>query len=474
MVVEMMEPAPSKPKEVVLALPPPRKGYSSLKMIYPPLSLLSIAGFLKREQPGTRIRILDGQVMDMESMMRRILASTPDVVGLSVSLLNYMNGLELAEAAKRRGALVVFGGHYATSIPERILNNRPFVDAVVSGDGERAFTDFVAEKPWGEIDNLVYRNRDEAVRNRRVNMELADLPLTDYSLIENVDAYVNTSLRFKKVFISYAQKGCLWRKRSGGCAFCARQDEGYRRKPPEMFWEEIRRITDAFSPDLIYEVSDSFATDREHLARLARTAPENPPPMRILSKTTDITEQTAPLLGRINVYEVFVGIESGDPGCLKRINKGTTPRSNLRAARILKENGIRFFPSIILGNPGETPETIKRTMEHLEALCEEGDVERVYGNIMLPYPGSELYERLMTVPGMKEKYAGMDVFDIKELQVDWADHFCSVTYDEMLRELNEADLANVFTTPNFDESDLLQALHRDGGARPCKGSPSAG
>ncbi|MCF8061126.1 MAG: B12-binding domain-containing radical SAM protein [Deltaproteobacteria bacterium] len=454
------KPGASGHREIVLALPPPREGYSSLKMIYPPLSLLSIASFLKREQPETHIRILDGQVMDMESMMRSIIASPPDVMGLSVSLLNYMNGLELAEAAKQRGACVVFGGHYATSIPERILNNRPFVDAVVSGDGERAFTDIAAEKPWRGIDNLTYRDRDDIVRNKRVNLDLAGLPLPDYALIEEMNAYINTSLKFKKVFISYAQKGCLWRERSGGCAFCARQDEGYRRKPPEIFWEEIRRIRDAYNPDLIYEVSDSFATDRMHLARIARGAPKDLPPMRILSKTTDITEQSALLLKRINVYEVFVGIESGDPGCLKRINKGTTPRSNLKAARILKENGIRFFPSIILGNPGETPETMEKTMQHLEALCKEGDVERVYGNIMLPYPGSELYERLMTVPGMEEKYAGTDIFDIKELQLDWAEHFCSVTYDQMLERLNEADLANVFTTPNFDKADLMQALHR--------------
>ena len=194
--------------------------------------------------------------------------------------------------------------------------------------------------------------------------------------------------------------------------------------------------------------------------------------MRILSKTTDITERTAQLLKQINVYEVFVGIESGDPGCLKRINKGTTPRSNLKAARLLKENGIRFFPSIILGNPGETSETIKRTMEHLEALSKEGNVDRIYGNIMLPYPGSELYERLMTVPGMKKKYAAADVLDIKALQFDWADHFCEVSYHEMLQVLNEADLANVFTTPNFDEADLLEAMQRGRATRPSKASSS--
>jgi len=463
-------------REVLLVLPPPQEGYSALKMIYPPLSLLSIGSYLKRALPGTNLRILDGQVMAMVDMEREIEKSSPDVVGVGVSLLNYGNALRIGEIAKGKGAKIVFGGHYATSIPERILRNRPFVDSVVSGDGEAAFTDIVQGKKNQVISNLTYRGGDGKIHsNKRVNLDLRFLPPPDYQLLDDLDAYVNTSLKFKRVFITYAQKGCLWRERSGGCLFCARQDAGYRRKSPEAFWEDIRIISKSGKPDLLYEVSDSFATDREHLSRIAEAQPSHEtPPMRILSKTTDITEQTALLLKKLRVYEVFVGIESGDPKILKRINKGTTLKSNRTAARILKNHGILFFPSIILGNPGETEESMRRTLDHVEELCRLGDVQRVYGNIMVPYPGSIIFDLFMSSPEIRKKYDGLDLFDLKEMQVDWVNRFCNVTYEDMLDQLKKADMAQVFTTPNFDRRDLERALKAAPAGTPEKAAGISG
>jgi radical SAM superfamily enzyme YgiQ (UPF0313 family) len=444
--------------QAFLVLPPIDENYSRLKTKYPPLGLLSIATYAKREAQGIAIRILDGQIMSQDEI-EHVLSSSPSaIVGISTSLLTYENSLRLARIAKEKGAKVYLGGHYATTIPDRILLNRDFIDGVVAGDGEQAFSKILLGNDQRDIENLVFRENGRIVSNERTNLDLNGIPLPDYGLIDDLDKYANSSVTFKKIFISYAQKGCLWREKTGGCLFCARQDSRYRRKSPETYWKEIVRLGKDYSADLIFEVADSFATDRDYIATIFEAKPmKETPPLRIFSRTTDITEETARMLKGINVFEVFVGIESGDSQCLKALNKGTSPGTNLRAARLLREYDIKFFPSVILGNPGETIQTVKTTITHLEELCRVGDVERVYGQFMIPYPGSRVFDMLMAVPELKEKYAKTDLFDLKDLQQEWADHFCHVTYEEMLENIEKANLAKVFSTPSLFKTDLARA-----------------
>lgn len=66
---------------------------------------------------------------------------------------------------------------------------------------------------------------------------------------------------------------------------------------------------------------------------------------------------------------VFLGIESGDPGVLRNMDKASTVDQYLRGVEALHENGILTFASFIAGFPGECDESIRNTIRFLETAA---------------------------------------------------------------------------------------------------------
>ena len=82
---------------------------------------------------------------------------------------------------------------------------------------------------------------------------------------------------------------------------------------------------------------------------------------------------------------LIVGFESGDPTILKNIKKGATVKQALTFMKHCRELGINVHGDFIIGLPGETRETIMRTIRFAEEL----DCETIQVSIAHPYPGTE-------------------------------------------------------------------------------------
>jgi radical SAM superfamily enzyme YgiQ (UPF0313 family) len=85
---------------------------------------------------------------------------------------------------------------------------------------------------------------------------------------------------------------------------------------------------------------------------------------------------------------MIVGYESGDDQILKNIKKGATVEMARRFARRCKELGILIHGDFIIGLPGETKDTIQRTID----LAKELDPETIQVSLAHAYPGTALYE----------------------------------------------------------------------------------
>jgi radical SAM superfamily enzyme YgiQ (UPF0313 family) len=85
---------------------------------------------------------------------------------------------------------------------------------------------------------------------------------------------------------------------------------------------------------------------------------------------------------------LIVGFESGDPQILKNIKKGATVEMGREFARNCKKIGIRIHGDFIIGLPGETKESIQRTIDFAREL----DAETIQVSIAHAYPGTELHE----------------------------------------------------------------------------------
>ena len=76
-------------------------------------------------------------------------------------------------------------------------------------------------------------------------------------------------------------------------------------------------------------------------------------------------------------YVINFGVESGDPEILKTIEKETKIEDVYDAHRRCRKLGIRTYATFLVGNPGETEETVKRTIKRRdEDSAQPGDVLR--------------------------------------------------------------------------------------------------
>jgi radical SAM superfamily enzyme YgiQ (UPF0313 family) len=85
---------------------------------------------------------------------------------------------------------------------------------------------------------------------------------------------------------------------------------------------------------------------------------------------------------------LIVGFESGDAQILKNIKKGTTPEMGLTFMQNCKKVGLTVHADFIIGLPGETKETIARTIDYAKQL----DADTVQVSVAHAYPGTELYQ----------------------------------------------------------------------------------
>jgi radical SAM superfamily enzyme YgiQ (UPF0313 family) len=101
---------------------------------------------------------------------------------------------------------------------------------------------------------------------------------------------------------------------------------------------------------------------------------------------------------------LIVGYESGDPQILKNIKKGATIDMAQRFTENCKKLGLMIHGDFIVGLPGETPQSIQRTIDFAKRL----DTETIQVSIAHPYPGTEFYDYakkndLITISSMTDE-----------------------------------------------------------------------
>ncbi len=412
----------------------------SRKGMYPPLGILSIATVLKKNlKEAVDVTVMDEDVESFE--LNQI--ENFDVMGFYATTFNYANCLKYAAMAKERGGLTVLGGPHATVLSENILRNRKCFDYIVENEAEFPFLKIIEnrlhKRRGGEegIPNLLFRNNGSIYRTSRShenNLEGLPVPSRDFI---NLETYIENFRRLypenKQVRPGsiYSSKGCSWRDKTGGCIFCARLEKGVRYRSIRQLWGEIGELKDRYRVNSIWDISDDNLSNRRWFSRFVGERPKDLEDMSffIYSRVNFIKTDIMTHMKDLHVEEVFLGVESGDNKILKNTFKGQTAKASLDAARLLMKNGIKYFPSFVLGLPGESEASLANTYNLCKEMAEIGGMDRLGCTILQPIPGSPALQRLLNISPELERLKSSDDFDISFLQKRWVQKFTSVDYE---------------------------------------------
>lgn len=409
---------PREPRHVVLVNPATDSSEEAASATcFPPLGLLSLATVLRSVVPDVTVRVVDQAIQGLEGVLTMLQPGC--VVGISALATTYRNALKIAQAARDQNCFVVMGNDHASCFPRKIVQQRP-VDAVIVGD--HAEYPFARLVHWladpracpPEIPGLVMRTREGLVEHPPTRYAMASLPRVDRSLVDHRPYQTNFRMRFPNLAAAELRtpttvnfcRGCC--KAKNRCTFCAIYDLSLDRVPPYRVWDEVACLS-MLGFDYLWEVGDSFTSHGPWLKALAQTNPGHLDiEFFVYARAEELTRPgMVTTLQQIGVTRLNVGMESGDDRALRVMNKGNSARArtNIEAAKIVKDHGMLIHASFILGVPGETEESLQRTEEMVQTLLELDVLTSVDVAMLHPLPGAPIWRLLETTPGFEDARA---------------------------------------------------------------------
>lgn len=414
-----------------------------------PLGILSIATYVNSILPEVEIEILDFDcILDSNIPENLDKIGNADLVGLSVTFAQVDRGIDFAKIAHDKGAKVLIGGNIATALNERLLKYHPYIDYCICYDGEESMLELVRGTDLPNIPNLVWRDNNDIIKNKVVQVDLRTLPIINRDYI-NFEEYIKKTEDpdfkpmpyFSRPTNMYSQKGCSWRAtEGGGCYFCSIHDRGLRGRDPKQVWEERQMLVNKYNVNYIWDPSDNFAADPKWFQEFYETKPKNfSVPFSNYIRIDSVNNDTAKKLQEMGCVQVFCGMESGSDKALKALNKNIRKSSVEDALSILRKHEITVCLGIVIGAKGETQETIIETLNYMKYLLDTyPNLDRFEWGTLAPLPGSKAFNEMMNHPELKDKYSefgkGNVMSTLEQMVEDWPEYMCDdgVDFDYFL------------------------------------------
>jgi anaerobic magnesium-protoporphyrin IX monomethyl ester cyclase len=386
---------------LLLSMPDSFEHMPSHAVRMPNGGLTSIAGNV---DPHHRVAVADLILMQgrvRETVTRLVRELDPAVVGLSIMTFQRRTAgriIELVRALKPDIKIVV-GGYDPSLAPEAY---EPMsVDYLVRGEGEVTFRGLLRSieqgGELGSIRGLSFRNRNGWVHfDPRAPHRLEDGEIR----LPNRDARVlkGYTLMGRQVDVIETSRGCTY-----DCSFCSIIEMRGRNFFTYSFDRVLDDIRDArnHGARTIFLVDDNIMLNVRRFEALCEaiiTAGLNEIDYFVQAMTSSIAnhgETLAPLMKRAGFRYVFLGIENileGDLEFLRasaknmaRDNGHTTGNATLRAIDYLHRNQMYVVGGLIVGNPGDTRESIEANLEFARQY-----VDWPYIQHPTPYPGTPM------------------------------------------------------------------------------------
>ena len=359
---------------------------------WPPYSLASMAAILRRK---CRVEILDCpaqniSALDLQDTIER---GKPDILIAATSTQTIDADLKLLNSIKDRNhvRIVIFGVH-ATVFAENILEKNA-VDFVIRNEPEQTAEELVllleeGQSNFKDIKGLAFKTKDGQARitePRPFIEDLDTLPLPAWDLVDLSPYKLPSSGR--NYIIVNTLRGCPFH-----CSFCTTQvyyGQKARVRSAASLLEEIKICRDRYNIKDIFFWGDTFTLNKKQIKGLCHGIVEQKIDIRWVanSRVDTIDEEILGQMKESGCWLLSCGIESGDNTVLANCKKNITVETIEKSVAQIKSSGLKIAGHFILGLPGETEETVLRTIRLAKRL--NLDFYAFYS--AAPYPGSPLY-----------------------------------------------------------------------------------
>ncbi len=367
-------------------------------IISPPIGMGYVSSYLKAH--GHQTKIIDGVNLGLsnEAILRQCEQLNAGLVGIYILSAYFLNAVDLIKKLQGKGFKVVLGGAHPTFMPTFTIE-KSGADFIIAEEAEKTMLDLVNAlergEPLDKIPGLYTKENPDNYTQRKPTTNLDEFPFPDWEKIDprkyKKAPHGGFIRNFPYAPIS-ATRGCPYR-----CTFCASprfSRRSIRFRSPENVVAEIKYLADNFGIKEIHFEDDNLTLWRDFAMKLCNLIIDEgikiswACPNGVRADKVDY--ELLKLMKKSGCYYLAFGIESGNQEILDNVKKDLRLEDVEKAARLAYKVGIMTQGFFIFGLPGETEETIEKTIKFAKSI----PLTRAQFLILDVMPGTELWDTL--------------------------------------------------------------------------------
>jgi radical SAM superfamily enzyme YgiQ (UPF0313 family) len=379
---------------------------------YYPMWIAYATGVL--EKAGYKCMLIDAPAKQKRysDIMNDIENFKPDFCIVDTSTPSIKNDVDFAVVLKEKfNCPIVLVGTHPSALPEEVLKMNEKLDFVARKEYEytiKELSDIISNdkspslESLKRIDGISFRFNGEIYHNKDREF------VTDLDLIPFVSKVYKKHLDHKDYFYSHSKypivvtvtgRGCPFQ-----CVYCVYPQvfNGHRLRyrSIENVVDEIEYIVNNFEVKSIMFEDDTLTVNKERAIAFAKEIIKRNIKIEWdANSRADVDLETMKWLKKAGARLFCVGIESGDQTILDNMKKSITVDKIRQFFKNSKKAGIKVHGCFLVGNPGETKDTLDKTLK----LAKELNPDTAQFFPIMVYPGTKAYEWAMENDFLKEK-----------------------------------------------------------------------
>lgn len=365
-----------------------------------PLNLAYLASFARQKKPELDISILDCENLRLkyDAIASELRKSSPDILAITLPTPAFVQGLEVSRIAKgiNNNMKVVVGGPHPTAFPIETAGE-PSIDVSVYGEGEVTFTEIISafEKNGSleHVKGIAYKDAHGTVKLNPPQPLISDLdtvPFPARDLLPLAIYFPPPTKREsnKNSANMITSRGCPY-----ACTYCMARiiwNKKIRFRSVKNVVDEIEECVTKYNLGEFNFHDELFTLKRQRTIEICQEIRRRRLDIAwvCMVRVDYVWEDCLREMKKAGCKKVMFGFESGSQELLDIMKKNTTIQQAIDAVRLVKKVGIKTAGNFMLGNIGETEETIRQSIE----LAKRLNTDTTAFFIASPYPGTEFYD----------------------------------------------------------------------------------
>ena len=363
---------------------------------FPPIGIAYLGAMVKNH--GHEVLLIDGGISSISKIVRSAKEFSPDFIGITCWTINRGIIWTLCAQLKKNlpKTFLAIGGPHASFYPEHIFA-KTHANAVVIGEGEKTLCELLDAIKNGEVFNqikgIAFKREDGTVKRTEMRPLIETLDEIPFPLYEgfknfNFKNYAGFAGLPRPTAAIITSRGCVF-----DCTYCSSVNfwgKKWRHRSAQNVLEEIEYLVKKIGARSIYIFDDNFPVDKKRAIDICLGIVERKMNIQwaCCSHVKMINEELLNAMKASGCVSIDFGVESGSDLILENINKKQKCSDIENAFTLAHRKGIKPRAYLMVGNRGETIETIDETIEMVGKIKPYSSIG---ASILWLLPGTSVY-----------------------------------------------------------------------------------